>query len=195
MSDLDEDPQEIKIKTKETKERTSRLSKTSKYSKSSNLNTKNYLWKITVPYNFSNNTYSLQESIDYCDQQEYIKRRLNEYSNDPLFHMDHEYQFTKIEKVSSYIPNAIVTIVLVYLLIFILSNCFFNPGIFLFSIVLIFKIYFILDEKRFIKGENRKINKINDVLKKENKSQFCVENSLSWVLGMNGYWIEIYRLK
>ena len=156
----------------------------------------NNLWKIIIPYNFSNNSYSLQESIDFYkgEGKDYIKLKLNDYSKDPLFHMDHEYQFTKLEKMLSYLPNVILTIIFIYITIYILVNCFFNPGIFLFSIVIIFKLYFFLDQKRFIKREKRKISKISEVLEKENKSNACKYHGLKWVLGMNGYWIEVHKL-
>lgn len=156
-------------------------------------NKANNISKIIIPYNFTNNTYSIQDSIEFYDGKEYIKLKLNDFSNDPLFHMDHEYQFTKVEKFLSYLPNIILTILLIYLTIYILVNCFFNPGIFLFAIVIIFKLYFFLDERRFINREKKKINKISEILENENNSSSCKYYGLKWILGMNGYWIEIHK--
>ena len=47
---------------------------------------------------------------------------------------------------------------------------------------------------KFILLEKWKIIEINQILEKENNSEFCIENKLKWKLGQSGYWIEIQKL-
>ncbi len=165
-----------------------------KRASSYSLDEKNNLYKIIIPYNFTNKTYALQSSIEFFDGKDYIIKTLKTFVANPIFSMDFEYKFTTFELIFSYIPNVLFTLLFIYISSFILLNTFINPGVLLFSLFLLYKIYFFLDERRFIKKEKKKINEIKLLLNNENKSDLCQLYQLKWILGKNGYWIEIHKL-
>ena len=158
------------------------------------LDINNNLCKIIIPYDFTNKTYALQNSIDFYDEKDYVINKLIDFVKNPLFSMDYEYKFTSCELLLSYLPNILITFIVFYFSSVILVNSFFNPGILLICIVLIYEIYYSLDKKRFISRENRKISKIKHLLDEENKTNDCRKRKLKWTLGMNGYWIEVIKI-
>lgn len=157
---------------------------------------KSNLFKIVIPYDFVNKKYSLDlENYQFYDNKAYLENKINEFNLIKYFNMDYEYKFTGLELLFTIIPAVVISIIFVYIFVFIAFSTFFNVGVLIILIYLLYFINYEMGKKRFIKAEKLKMLKIRKILDIENNKKETAEDMrIKWELGKNGYWLELLKL-
>jgi hypothetical protein len=155
----------------------------------------NKFYKVIIPYNFDKKKYTIKKKeIAFWENKNYLLDKLEKFCNIPAFNIEKEYQATKLQKFTMYLPVVFICLILIYIVLVLAALFSFNPILLYTLYSWIKKGFHKLQMFKFILLEKWKIVEINKILEKENYSEFCIENKLKWKLGQSGYWIEIQKL-
>lgn len=153
------------------------------------------LFKIIIPFDFEEKCYSVEESsYDFFSDKEYIKRKISQYNNNRVFSIDYRYKLSFFENILYIIPNVVSTILCSYIFIFVIISTIFNLGVIVISIFLLYLINYKIGNIKFNSLEKMRLKELEDILNKENKTEKCYDLSIKWVMGKNGYWLEIHKI-
>ena len=157
----------------------------------------NNFYKILIPYDFEEKRYfAKKEEINFYDHKDYLIDKLEEFCSNPIFNIE-----KKIipkgcwQRFVIHLPKFLFFFIYLYLFIFICLLTFFNPAILTILYFIMQKIYKSLKIIRFVKYEKLKMKEIENVLEIENKSKFCKDNSIKWIFGQSGYWLEVKKIE
>ena len=150
--------------------------------------------KIIIPYDFKLNKYNISdEELQGFEHKQLLLNQLYEFNTLNLFKYEIPYKPSCIQKFFIILITGIIMVALLYACFLAILLCGLNPFIIYCSWKLLhFTFSFCKSIIRRIYGSCKK-KKINSKLKEKNKSQFFVENNLSWNLGLSGYWLEFEK--
>ena len=155
----------------------------------------NNLFKIIIPFDFEEKKYSIDEiDYDFFSDKEYIAKKISQFNNNRIFSIDYRYKLSFIENILYIIPNIICTILTTYVLIYVIVSTIFNIGIIFISFYLIYLVNFKIGKIKFNNLEKMRLKELEDILDKENNTDKCSELSIKWMMGKNGYWLEIHKI-
>jgi hypothetical protein len=155
----------------------------------------NKFYKVIIPYNFDLKKYWInKKEIEFYENKRYLEKKLVELNDNPTFNIDKIFEPRMGQKLCLYLPTIFLAILTAYLALILIAFFSFNPVIIYTIISWFVKGLKSLMMFKFILFEKFKIKEIHKILDEENKSPFCVEHKLKWILGMSGYWLEVQKL-
>lgn len=184
-----------------------------KYEDNSEINETNFsnntFFKLLIPYNSESNQFQLDisdsiiEKISNYPIVNYLNTKLHYFNNEnkcfQVYNKENTTYYNFYTRSFLIKTIQVLLIILLHLTLLYLSLCllyllFFNFFIIYLSIEINIKANYII--RKFITNWNftNNFDKINDILDKENKCEFCLEWNLEWKLGESGYWLEFNRL-
>lgn len=151
--------------------------------------------KVIIPYNFEIKQYAIdQNQIEFLeDKKDFVLKTISRYNSENAFKIGDKYQATCLEKCFVNFLLFIIGIVFLYVILIFLIFLSFNPMIIFCCFLFGRKICRFLGTMKLLIYERYKLSEINKILETQNSSNFYRENKLKWVLGQNGYWLELQK--